>query len=251
MFQNHLLQLMTLVAMEAPGRFAADPLRNEKVKVFDAVTVYSPEEAARNIVFGQYDGYRREKDVAPGSRTPTFAAVQLNINNWRWQGVPFFLRSGKALARRLSEVVIQFRCPPHIMFPLPPGTTLQCNRLSVCVQPDEGIHLSFQSKVPDEENMVLQPADMEFHYRNTYRDRPIPEAYERLLTDAIHGDASLFMRSDEIERAWEIMDPLIAVAEGGPAPPCDDYAPGSGGPRCADEFLARTGRSWLSLCHEH
>jgi glucose-6-phosphate 1-dehydrogenase len=251
MFQNHLLQLMTLVAMEAPARFAADPLRNEKVKVLDAVTVYSDEEAVQNIVFGQYAGYRQEKGVAPDSRTPTFAGVQLSVNNWRWQGVPFFLRSGKALARRLSEVVIQFRCPPHIMFPLPPGTTLQCNRLSICVQPDEGIHLSFQSKVPDEESMVLRPADMEFHYRNTYRDRPIPEAYERLLTDAMNGDASLFMRSDEIERAWAIMDPLIAVAERGNAPPCDGYALGSAGPRCADEFLARTARTWLSLCHEH
>jgi glucose-6-phosphate 1-dehydrogenase len=148
-------------------------------------------------------------------------------------------------------VVIQFRCPPHIMFPLPPGTTLQCNRLSICVQPDEGIHLNFQSKVPDEESMVLRPADMEFHYRNTYRDRPIPEAYERLLTDAMNGDASLFMRSDEIERAWAIMDPLIAVAEGSQAPPCDDYAVGSDGPPCADAFLARTSRTWLSLCHEH
>jgi glucose-6-phosphate 1-dehydrogenase len=249
MFQNHLLQLMTLVAMEAPGKFAADPLRNEKVKVLDAVPIYSPKEAEENIVFGQYSGYRKEKGVAPNSRTPTFAAVQLNIDNWRWRGVPFFLRSGKALTNRLSEVVIQFRCPPHLMFPLPPGATLQCNRLSICVQPDEGIHLNFQSKVPDEENTVLRPADMEFHYRSTYRDRPIPEAYERLLMDAIHGDAALFMRSDEIERAWEIIDPLTAVAEKGPATPCDDYAVGSAGPPCADAFLARTSRSWLSLCH--
>ena len=151
------------------------------------------------MVIGQYEGYRKEKGVAPDSRTPTFAAVQLGIDNWRWRGVPFFLRSGKALASRLSEVVIQFRCPPHLMFPLPPGATLECNRLSICVQPDEGIHLNFQSKVPDEENTVLRPADMQFHYRDTYADRPIPESYERLLMDAIHGDASLFMRSDEIE----------------------------------------------------
>jgi glucose-6-phosphate 1-dehydrogenase len=249
MFQNHLLQLMTLIAMEAPGRFAADPLRNEKVKVLDAVPVYSADEAKENIVFGQYAGYRSEKGVARDSRTPTFAAVQLAVDNWRWRGVPFFLRSGKALGKRLSEVVVQFRCPPHLMFPLPPGATLQCNRLAICVQPDEGIHLNFQSKVPDEETLVLAPADMEFHYSKTYGDRPIPEAYERLLVDAINGDASLFMRSDEIERAWEIMDPLIAVAEGGAAPPCGDYAVGSQGPACADEFLARTSRSWLSLCH--
>jgi glucose-6-phosphate 1-dehydrogenase len=250
MFQNHLLQLMTLVAMESPARFAADPLRNEKVKVLDAVPVYSAAEAAANVVFGQYAGYRKENGVAPDTRTPTFAAVQLAVDNWRWRGVPFFLRSGKALSRRLSEVVVQFRCPPHLIFPLPPGATLQCNRLSICVQPDEGIHLNFQSKVPDEESMVMRPADMEFHYRNTYRDRPIPESYERLIMDAIAGDASLFMRSDEIERAWEIMDPLIAAAEGGSAPPCDDYAVGSNGPPCADAFLARTGREWLSLCHK-
>jgi glucose-6-phosphate 1-dehydrogenase len=251
MFQNHLLQLLTLVAMEAPARFAADPLRNEKVKVLDAVPIYPPEEAARHVVFGQYAGYRKEKGVAPDSRTPTYAAVELSVDNWRWRGVPFFLRSGKALGRRLSEVVVQFRCPPHLMFPLPPGATLECNRLSVCVQPDEGIHLRFQSKVPDEENMALRPADMEFHYRSAYGDRPIPEAYERLLMDAIHGDAALFMRSDEIERAWEIMDPIIAAVESGRAPPCDDYAAGSDGPPCADAFLARTGRSWLSLCHQH
>ncbi len=250
MFQNHLLQLLALVAMEGPARFAADPLRNEKVKVLDAVPVYPPDEAVQHVVYGQYAGYRHEKGVAPDSRTPTFAAVELSVDNWRWRGVPFFLRSGKALRRRLSEVVIQFRCPPHLMFPLPPGATLQCNRLSICVQPDEGIHLNFQSKVPDEENMVLRPADMEFHYRNTYRDRPIPEAYERLLVDAMNGDAALFMRSDEIERAWEIMDPLIAATEHGDAPPCDDYPVGSNGPPCADEFLARTGRQWLSLCHE-
>jgi glucose-6-phosphate 1-dehydrogenase len=249
MFQNHLLQLLTLIAMEAPSRFAADPLRNEKVKVLDAIPIYSTEDAKKNAVFGQYAGYRKEKGVRPNSRTPTYASIQLSVDNWRWRGVPFYLRSGKALARRLSEVVIQFRCPPHLMFPLPPGATLQCNRLSICVQPDEGIHLNFQSKVPDEENTVLRPADMEFHYRDTYRDRPIPESYERLLMDAINGDASLFMRSDEIERAWEIMDPLIAAAECSDAPPCGDYAIGSEGPACADEFLARTGRSWLSLCH--
>jgi glucose-6-phosphate 1-dehydrogenase len=249
MFQNHLLQLLTLVAMEAPARFAADPLRNEKVKVLDAMPIYTTEDAKQNVVSGQYAGYRKEKGVAADSRTPTFAAVEFAIDNWRWRGVPFFLRSGKALGKRLSEVVIQFRCPPHLMFPLPAGATLQCNRLSICVQPDEGIHLNFQSKVPDEENTVLRPAEMEFHYRDTYRDRPIPESYERLLMDAVHGDAALFMRSDEIERAWEIMDPIIAAVESGAAPPCGDYAVGSNGPACADEFLAKTGRAWISMCH--
>src|SRR5262249_1282830 len=138
------------------------------------------------------------------------------------------------------------------MFSLPADQTLQCNRLSLCIQPDEGIHLNFQSKVPDQ-GMVLAPADLEFHYRSRYRDMAIPEAYERLLQDALHGDAALFMRSDEIERAWEILDPLIAGVEhpepvpGAPLP--QEYPAGSEGPECADAFLAQTGRSWLSLCH--
>jgi glucose-6-phosphate 1-dehydrogenase len=250
MFQNHLLQLLTVVAMEAPAKFAAEQLRNEKVKVLDAVPLYSDGQARDHIVVGQYAGYRAEKGVAAGSRTPTFAALELRINNWRWQGVPFYLRSGKALDQRLSEVVIQFRCPPHLMFPLPKGTTLDCNRLAIRVQPDEGIRVQFQTKVPDQTAMQLRPAGMDFDYKSEYPDTPIPEAYERLLQDALAGDASLFMRSDEIERAWEIMDPLIAAVESGDGPELLEYAPGSRGPACADAFLARKGRKWLSLCAE-
>ncbi|HTU93572.1 MAG TPA: glucose-6-phosphate dehydrogenase [Gemmataceae bacterium] len=248
MFQNHLLQLLTLVAMEAPARYAANPLRNEKLKVLDAILVPSPEEAARRLVSGQYAGYRGERGVPDSSRTPTFAAIELNIDNWRWHGVPFFLRSGKALSDRRSEVIIQFRCPPHLMFPLPPGATLQCNRLSMCIQPDEGIHLNFQSKVPDVEVMELRPADLEFHFHDAYGEGAIPESYERLLSDALAGDAALFMRDDEIERAWTIMDPFIAASERAEGA-CPEYAPGSAGPECAREFLARTGRQWMSLCH--
>lgn len=248
MFQNHLLQLLALVAMEAPSRYAADTLRNEKLKVLESIPIYAPEEAARRVVVGQYSGYRQARGVAADSRTPTFAALELNIDNWRWKGVPFFLRSGKALNQRLSEIVIQFRCPPHLMFSLPPGATLQCNRLSLCIQPDEGIHLNFQSKVPDREEMALRPSDLEFHFRDAYGADAIPEAYERLLFDALEGDAALFMRDDEIERAWAIMDPLIAASERKGAA-CPNYAPGSTGPACADEFLARSGRQWLSLCH--
>jgi len=247
MFQNHLLQLLTLVAMEAPARFNADTLRNEKVKVLDAVAIPSMEEAAKQLVCGQYDGYLKEKGVAPDSRTPTYAAVRVQLDNWRWRGVPFYLRSGKALKGRYSEVIIQFHCPPHMMFKLPAGATPQCNRLSLCIQPDEGIHLTFQTKVPDQ-NMALGDADLEFHYRDTYPDLPIPEAYERLLQDAINGDAALFMRSDEIERAWEIMDPLIAASERADAPQPQAYAVGSNGPACADEFLAREGCAWNAVC---
>jgi glucose-6-phosphate 1-dehydrogenase len=148
-------------------------------------------------------------------------------------------------------VIIQFRCPPHLMFPLPPGTVLQCNRLALCIQPDEGIHINFQTKVPDQEGTTLRPADLEFHYRNAYADVAIPEAYERLLLDALNGDATLFMRSDEVERAWAIMDPILDAVEGrgdGPGLTPTEYPVGSDGPACADAFLARTGRAWLSLC---
>jgi glucose-6-phosphate 1-dehydrogenase len=244
MFQNHLLQILTMVAMEAPARFAADPLRNEKVKVLDAIPVYTPLEAAQNLVTGQYAGYRAERGVASDSRTPTFAAVQLQVENWRWRGVPFFLRSGKAMAQRFSEVLIQFRCPPHLMFPLPPGATLQCNRLAMVLQPDESIHINFQSKVPDTPTTELRPTDLRFCYREAYAERAIPESYEKLLLDAMQGDASLFMRSDEIERAWEIMDPLIAAVQ---ATEQEEYPVGSDGPASARAFLARTGREWLSL----
>jgi glucose-6-phosphate 1-dehydrogenase len=247
MFQNHLLQLLTLVAMEAPARFTADQLRNEKVKVLEAVNIPTVDEACGNVVCGQYTDYRSEKGVSPDSRTPTFAAVKVMVDNWRWRGVPFYLRSGKGLSTRLSEVIIQFLCPPHLMFPLPAGQTLECNRLALCIQPDEGIHLNFQTKVPDH-GMVLRPADLEFHYSTTYPDVPIPEAYERLLLDALNGEAHLFMRSDEIEQAWELMDPIIAATERPDAPAPQDYAVGSNGPACADEFIARDGRKWLSLC---
>jgi glucose-6-phosphate 1-dehydrogenase len=248
MFQNHLLQVLALVAMEAPTRFAADPLHNEKSKLFDAVSVCPGEEACDRIVTGQYEGYRSEPGVDPHSRTPTFAVIRLQVDNWRWQGVPFYLRSGKALAARSSEVVIQFLCPPHLMFSLPADQTLQCNRLALCIQPDEGIHVNFQTKVPDQ-GMALNPADLEFHYQDAYPTVEIPEAYQRLLLDAINGDASLFMRSDEIERAWQIMDPLIAAVEKANASEPEIYPRKSTGPKCADALLAREGRHWMSLCH--
>ncbi len=247
MFQNHLLQLLTLVAMEAPARFTADALRNEKVKVLESVSVPTVQGACGELVLGQYAGYHSEKGVSPESRTPTFAAVRLGVDNWRWRGVPFYLRSGKALRSRVSEIIIQFHCPPHLMFPLPPGQTLQCNRLSLCIQPEEAIQLNFQTKVPDQ-GMKLQPAKLEFDYRKSYPDLPIPEAYERLLLDALMGEAHLFMRSDEIERAWEIVDPLIAACERPDGPRPQEYPVGSQGPACADELLARDGRAWLTVC---
>jgi glucose-6-phosphate 1-dehydrogenase len=248
MFQNHLLQLLVLVAMEAPARYAAEPLRAEKLKVLDSIPIQTPAEAARDVCTGQYEGYRSEKGVGPKSRTATFAAARLQVENWRWRHVPFYLRSGKAMGKRYSEVLVQFHCPPHLMFPLPEGQTLQCNQLSLCIQPDEGIHLNFQTKVPDEQ-MALRPADLEFHYKQAYPGVAIPEAYERLLQDALQGDAALFMSSTEIERAWAVMDPLIAAAEAADAPMPGVYPVGHPGPACADAFLAHDGRRWMTRCH--
>lgn len=247
MFQNHLLQLLCLVAMEAPARYAADPLRNEKTKVLDAMPVFSVEEARQRIATGRYQGYLSERGVKPKSQTPTFAAVEFSIDNWRWRGVPFYLRSGKGMALRSSEVVIQFRCPPHLMFPMPTGSSIQCNRLAICIQPDEGIHLNFITKEPDRDGTVLMPSDMEFHYRNAYANVKIPEAYERLLQDALNGDAALFMRSDEIERSWELIEPFLLATEDSQAKTPEDYQIGTMGTTGADALLAKYGRSWISM----
>ena len=247
MFQNHLLQVLAVTAMEAPSRYTADLLRNEKVKALDAVTVFDDADARNLLATGQYKGYSAEKGVAPGSRTPTYAALKLQIDNWRWRGVPFYLRSGKGLKSRASEILIQFRCPPHLMFPLPPGASLQCNRLAICIQPQEGIHLNFQTKVPDQEKMVLDPVDMEFSYKKAFSSLSIPESYERLLLDALLGDASLFMRSDEIERSWAIMDPFIRASEDTHLPMPEEYDVGSGGPISGDALLKSQGHDWVGL----
>jgi glucose-6-phosphate 1-dehydrogenase len=247
MIQNHLMQILTLVAMEDPNKFTAENLRNEKLKVLNSIPVRTPETARKAVVLGQYAGYRSEPGVPETSKTPTYAAVRLEIDNRRWHGVPFYLRSGKGLANRYSEVMIQFRCPSHLLFPLPPGETMQCNRITLVIQPNEGIHLNFQTKVPDVDGVRLQPRDLAFDYKRSYADKALPEAYERLLLDAMQGDASLFMRADEIERAWEIMDPIIAAAEAADAPQPEEYAVGSQGPRCADELLAAEGRKWQPI----
>jgi glucose-6-phosphate 1-dehydrogenase len=247
MFQNHLLQILAVTAMEAPSRYTADLLRNEKVKALDAVTVFEDSKALENLATGQYRGYANEKGVSAGSRTPTYAAIRLQIDNWRWRGVPFYLRSGKGLRSRASEILIQFRCPPHLMFPLPPGSELQCNRLAICIQPQEGIHLNFQTKVPDQEKLVLDPVDMEFSYRKAFSGLSIPESYERLLLDALLGDASLFMRSDEIERSWAIMDPFIRTSEDSRLPMPQIYETGSTGPSSADKLIKGSGHDWIGL----
>jgi glucose-6-phosphate 1-dehydrogenase len=245
MLQNHLLQILTMVSMEDPTRFTAENLRNEKMKVLSAITI--PSKSNCKVALGQYAGYRSEPGVSPTSKTPTFAAVRLEIENRRWHGVPFYLRSGKGLANRYSEVMIQFRCPSHLMFPLPAGHELQCNRITVVIQPNEGISLNFQTKVPEVDGVDLQPRDLAFDYKQSYANKALPEAYERLLLDAMMGDASLFMRADEIERAWEIMDPIIAATQRPDAPPLEEYAVGSQGPASAEALLAAEGRKWQPI----
>ncbi|MEP0763622.1 MAG: glucose-6-phosphate dehydrogenase [Chloroflexota bacterium] len=243
MFQNHLLQLLALVAMEPPASFNADALRNEKVKVLSAVRPIAP----GDMVLAQYDGYCDLKGVAPGSRTPTFAALKLYVDNWRWQGVPFYLRSGKALARKVSEIVVEFKCPPHVMFDRPTDECFPPNVLSLCIQPDEGIHLQFEAKVPGSQQDT-RSVDMEFHYRSSFGGGKLPDAYERLLLDALLGDASLFTRSDEIEAAWRLIDPILDGRQGAEPPVVTRYAPGSMGPVESDGFLARDGRLWRQGC---
>jgi glucose-6-phosphate 1-dehydrogenase len=247
MFQSHILQVMTLIAMESPHRYSAENMRNEKKKVLDSIAIPEPELALKNVVVGQYQGYRNEPGVPHESKTPTYATVKFSIENSRWKNVPFYLRSGKGLKARYSEIVIQFRCPPHLMFPLPPGQVMECNRMTLVLQPNEGIHLNFQTKVPDADGVRLQPRDLSFDYSDAYAETPIPEAYERLLLDAIHGDASLFMRSDEIERAWEIMDPIIKATEHADAKQPEEYPIGSDGPNCAVKLLEQDGRKWQPI----
>jgi glucose-6-phosphate 1-dehydrogenase len=247
MFQNHLFQLLALVAMEPPASFHADAIRNERVKVLSAIQPVLPESVAEATVRAQYRGYRDAPGVADGSQTPTYAALRLWINNWRWQGVPFYLRSGKALATKMSEVTIEFRCPPHVMFPLPPGASIRRNILALCIQPDEGIHLRFEAKVPDTV-AELRSVDMEFHYRDDFGEIGIPEAYERLLLDALQGDASLFTRSDSIELSWKLIDPIIEGWESPHAPHLTVYEKGTWGPAESDAFLSRDGREWLHGC---
>lgn len=250
MFQNHLLQLLALTAMEPPSSFEAHAIRNEKVKVLDAIRPIRPEEVAAHTVRAQYAGYRDVDGVAAGSETATYAALRLYIDNWRWQGVPFYLRSGKALSEKATEILIQFRCPPHLMFPLPEGEDIEANTLSLCIQPDEGVHFRFQAKVPDTV-AEMRPVDMDFHYAEAFGGTAIPDAYERLLLDAILGDASLFTRSDGIENAWRFIDPIIEGWESDAAPPLATYQRGSWGPAEADALLAQTGYAWLRGCGMH
>jgi len=249
MVQNHLLQLLCLIAMEPPVTFDAGPVRDEKNKVMEAIRPIDPAHVDEVAVRGQYGpgfingrpvpGYRQEKGVAPNSRTETYAALKLHVDNWRWAGVPFFVRTGKRLPKRASEIVISFRRTPHMIFRRSPSG-VEPNLLVIRIQPDEGISLTIGAKTPGPD-LKLATVTMNFHYGEVFGVQS-PEAYERLLLDAIHGDATLYARGDWVEQAWKILTPILdAWAAGGePAP----YEAGTWGPHEADEFIKREGASW-------
>ena len=243
MFQNHMLQLLALVAIEPPASFDADAVRNEKVKLLSAIRPILVGDTVR----AQYEGYCGEPDVASGSQTATYAAVRLFVDNWRWQSIPFYLRSGKAMAQKSTEILIEFLCPPHVMFDLPEDYELTSNLLALCIQPDEGIHLRFESKVPDSAEET-RSVDMEFHYRTSFEEQRLPDAYERLLLDVLQGDAALFTRSDEIEMAWRLFDPIVEGWESPEAQPLLSYPVGTWGPPEADLLLAGDEHHWLQGC---
>ena len=249
MVQNHLLQLLCLIAMEPPVTFDAAPVRDEKHKVMEAIRPIDPAKVDEVAVRGHYTsgfingrpvpGYREEKGVSPTSRTETSVALKLYVDNWRWAGVPFFIRTGKRLPKRASEIVIRFHRTPHMIFRRSPAG-VEPNTLVIRIQPDEGISLTLTAKSPGPD-LKLSPVTMDFKYGEVFGGQT-PEAYERLILDAIHGDATLYARADWVEQAWSILQPILdAWAAGGdPAP----YEAGSWGPPEAEAFIKRDGASW-------
>ncbi|HEX5102338.1 MAG TPA: glucose-6-phosphate dehydrogenase [Pirellulaceae bacterium] len=246
MFQNHLLQLLMITAMEAPARYSSEFVRDEKVKVLGAIQPLTPEAVGTETVRGQYEGYLQAEGVTPGSQTATFAAIKLNIDNWRWSGVPFYLRSGKAMSCRTSQIVIQFRQPPIMMFGGGRCAEHEPNRLVIQVQPAEGIQLHFQTKVPDG-GMRLTTQDLAFEFAQEFQGA-MPDSYQRLLLDAMNGDASLFARSDEVEVAWGIIDPVIAAWQTPAAPKLETYPRGDWGPDASNTWMQAQRREWFDVC---
>lgn len=244
MFQNHLLQLLSLVAMEPPASLEANAIRNEKAKLLGNIRLIRLTDTVR----GQYEGYRQAERVAPDSQTETYAAMKLYVDNWRWKGVPFYLRSGKTLPSRSSSIVVEFQPPPDVMFGLARNKSFRPNMLSIRIQPDEGVHLRFETKVPDTAAQS-RSVNMDFRYREAFPDIILPDAYERLLLDALKGDAALFSRNDDIELAWRLIDPILYGWTHSPhLSPLREYARNSWGPAEADELLARDGHAWRRGC---
>ena len=250
--QNHGLQLMTMFAMEPPVEFRAQDLRDEKVKVLRAVKPMTADDVAQNTVRGQYvsgwvegervASYRDAPDVAPDSQTETFVALKLAIDSWRWAGVPFYLRTGTALPSRVTEIAVQFKRAPLALFERAGVPQVEPNVLAIRVQPDEGILLRFGAKVPGQ-GLQIRTVNMDFRYGSSFAVDS-PDAYETLLLDAMVGDASLFTRNDEVERAWEILQPILDAWHSGRGGPMHFYAAGTWGPPAADELLERDRRAW-------
>lgn len=253
MIQNHLLQILCLIAMEAPVSFDDEEIRNKKVDVLHAIRPIPRDQVHRFAARGQYGpgwiegeqvcGYRAEPGVAPDSSTETFAAVKLFVDNWRWQGVPFYLRTGKRLPARISEVAIQFRPVPHQAFPSAALQDRRPNRLLLLIQPEEGILLRFEVKHPGPA-MTLSPVMMQFSYREAFKT-PSPEAYETLLLDVMRGDATLFMRADQAEAGWSAIGPILDVWESMRATAFPNYQSGSWGPEESEILIAQDGHGWM------
>ena len=258
MVPNHLFQLLTMTAMEPPISFHADEVRNKQAEVLHAIQPLTPEEVLTCTVRGQYGtgtidgervpGYRSEPAVAPDSNTETFVALKLLIDNWRWAGVPFYLRTGKRLARRVTEIVIQFRRTPFVLFRNTSVRNLETNRLVIHIQPEEGISLSFGAKVPGSV-MKLGLVNMDFDY-STYFGLEHSTGYERLLRDCMAGDATLFQRADMVEAGWSVIQPILDVWHALPARGFPNYAAGSWGPVEGDELLEKDGRAWRRIGEE-
>ena len=237
MFQSHILQLLALVAMEPPATNHANSLRDEKAKVLSAVRKPNRQQAAANSIRGQYNGYRDHDGVSQASAISTYGALRLFVDNWRWQGVPFYMRSGKALKSKFTEIAIQFRQPPHRIFDVEDASGLVPNMLRIVIQPDEAIRLTIDNKRPGPE-LRAQAQELEYRFPVGMRD-----AYERLLLDAVGGDASLFTRADEIELSWAVIDPYVEAWETELASQLYPYARGSWGPIAAAQFIG-PGRYW-------
>jgi glucose-6-phosphate 1-dehydrogenase len=252
--QNHMLQLLSLLTMEPPTAFEANRVRDEKVKVLDAIVPPAVQEVAGMAVRAQYGpgvvggvpvvGYREEEGVAPDSRTETYAALRLHVSNWRWAGVPFYLRTGKRLARKLTEIAVTLKPVPHLAFRGSGSVGVQSNQIILAVQPDEGVSVSIGAKIPGPQ-MRIRPVNMEFRYGTSFVSES-PEAYERLILDAMRGDATLFTRDDEIEAQWRIIDPILTAWLQDISSPIPEYPAGSAGPREADALLDG-GRRWRRL----
>ena len=242
MVPNHIFQLISLVGMEPPSSFDADALRDRQLEVLRAVAPIAPGDVPRVAVRGQYQGYRSEAMVPPGSNTETFAALKLSIDNWRWAGVPFYVRTGKKLASRSTEIVIQFRAAPIMLFRSAGVNAMSSNQLVIRIQPHEGIALSFEAKVPGP-TVKISTVDMDFKYQD-YFGMPPSTGYERLLYEAMLGDATLFQRADMVETAWGIVQPVLDAWASAPPSGVPAYAPGSWGPDAAEDLLHRDGRQW-------